>query len=252
MLGENAFYGGDDFMITHKNYLVETPSTNAYLKSHCNDSNVGSLYYTFNQTNGYGRNNRNWIQNDESIAFSFLLKYDSSYQLNTLSLLFGLSICNVLNHHNINAKIKWPNDIMINDKKVSGILVETKIIEQTIFIVCGIGVNINNITLPEELIHKATSLKKETNKEFDKMILLDSFIKEINHNLQTFNNKDYSFIEEVKKYNYLQNKEVRLASSNKLAIIKDINTDGSLSVVINGKEERYFGSEITLHNSYKD
>lgn len=238
--------------IKNKIYLETTTSTNAYLKQRTNEQEIMNLYYTFNQTNGYGRLNRDWLQNEESIAFSFLLKYNSTFLLNTLPLLFGLAICKTIHSLNINASIKWPNDIIINDKKVCGILVENKIINNDIYVICGIGLNINTTSFPDELKTKATSLKIEGNNTYNKEKLLDIIISSINQELHKFNNKDYSFINEVKTYNYLKDKEVLLTKTNELVIIKDINDDGSLKIERNNKIESYYGSEITLTNTYKN
>ena len=96
----------------------EIPSTNTYLKSEYNNYQDNTILWAINQTNGRGRYNRRWeSKNDLTFSILFKEKYDSA-------IITPLAIILALNDYNINAKIKWPNDIYLYGGKLSGILIE--------------------------------------------------------------------------------------------------------------------------------
>ena len=99
-------------------------STNQYLKENYKKYDEFVVVTTDNQTNGKGRMDRVWNSSKDDLIFSILLKpkFDSS-KIPLISLIMGASLCNVINKYQ-NCSIKWPNDIIINDKKIAGILVE--------------------------------------------------------------------------------------------------------------------------------
>ena len=119
------------------------------------------------QTKGKGRMGRSWDSPpDVGIYASFILRPSNSLvDIQELPLVFALGVTKVLAPL-VNAKIKEPNDIMVNNKKVCGVLVETKGAQQAVdFVVAGIGLNVNNSET--ELIDGATSLYFETKKRYN-------------------------------------------------------------------------------------
>ena len=153
-------------------------STNQYLKENYKEYDEFVVVTTDNQTNGKGRMNRVWNSSKDDLIFSILLKpkFDSS-KISLISLIMGASLCNVINKYQ-NCLIKWPNDIIINDKKIAGILVEAISSYEIDAVIIGIGINVNSEKFPSDLIIKASSLKLETNKLINKEILLDEILKE--------------------------------------------------------------------------
>ena len=119
------------------------------------------------QTKGKGRMGHSWDSPPEvGIYASFILRPSNSLiQIQKLPLIFALGVARVLTPL-VNTKIKEPNDIMVNDKKICGVLVETKSTQQKVdFVVAGIGLNVNNSEA--ELIEGATSLYLETKKRYN-------------------------------------------------------------------------------------
>ncbi|MGM9971155.1 MAG: biotin--[acetyl-CoA-carboxylase] ligase [Anaeroplasmataceae bacterium] len=120
-------------------YFDSLPSTNTYLKENYNKYNDEDVVLAITQTQGRGRFTREWISNND-LTFSILFK-NNNYNH---GLIAPLSIIDALETNGINAKIKWPNDIYLNNKKLSGILIES-IIENnnTKCIIVGIGLNLS-------------------------------------------------------------------------------------------------------------
>ncbi len=225
-------------------------STSKYIKDNLFQLELGTIVMADYQSNGYGRKNRTWIdKKKENLTFSFLIKQRVTDKTNLISQLIGVAIINSLKDLNIEATIKWPNDILITNKKVAGILVETKILKDEIYLIIGIGLNINQMQFEQEISSKATSLKVATGKSYIIEEVLDIIILHINKLLLAFNNQDYSFLQICREKNALLNKLVTLETSEQAKVI-DIDNDGNLVVLINNKERKYFGSEITLANSY--
>lgn len=116
--------------------------------------------FALNQTNGKGRKSRVWESHDSggmylSIADKrgYLLT-----RISGISLSIGLAIHAVLVRYGLFPKLKWPNDVFVGDKKISGILIESTIRSDDCFIVCGVGLNINQSSFK---IQSATSMSIE-------------------------------------------------------------------------------------------
>ena len=120
------------------------------------------------QTKGKGTHGRKWYTDEKgNIAFSFLIKLNCNVQkLEGLTTKIAQIIQSIMKEkYNIEVGIKEPNDIILNGKKLGGILTETKVIEgRAKCLGIGIGININQEHFAKEIESIATSIKKETNK----------------------------------------------------------------------------------------
>ena len=159
----------------NKIYFDTIDSTNTYLKSNTNLPNL-TIVAARHQTNGKGRLGRTWFDNDD-LMFSMLVK-EHLDKPTDYSFLIAITICNVLDKFNLNPQIKWPNDIIVNDKKISGILLESTGINRIENVIIGVGINTNSKSFPSNLVFKATSLSLETNNKIDNNKLLDLIIDE--------------------------------------------------------------------------
>ena len=166
-------------------YLETVDSTNKYAKENLANFNDKTLIYADYQTAGRGRLNRKWESNSgDNLYASIVLKpskelkeiYSNLTQY--LSLVLAETIEEYLNSEaNIYPKIKWPNDVRINGKKISGILAESVLEKGALEgIILGFGVNLNCCQKDLEKIDQpATSLNLETGMEIDR----DLFIKKV-------------------------------------------------------------------------
>jgi biotin-[acetyl-CoA-carboxylase] ligase BirA-like protein len=119
------------------------PSTNDYLKEHYKECLSPTIVTTEYQSKGRGRGNHQWIsKKGEDLIFSLFVedKRDGV----TLTMIMAYSIVCALKTQQIDAKIKWPNDIYVNKKKVAGILTETIYEKDKHYLIIGVGLNINN------------------------------------------------------------------------------------------------------------
>lgn len=224
-------------------------STNQYIKEQYKNLEPFTIINANKQTNGRGRVDRKWESIEgKNLTFSIYLKPKIlPEKLPLLSLVIGASIYNVLSKY-INCSIKWPNDIIVNDKKIAGILVESIYSNKLEALVAGIGININQGQFSNDLKNKATSLFIETNTEYNKNIILDEFIKEFDLLYNDFIIGNNQFVNICKEHNYLLNKEINYNGS--IAKIVDISEEGKLIIDINGKQEQLFFGEITLESIY--
>ena len=227
------------------------PSTNKYLKEHYNQYDEFTVITTDNQTNGKGRMTRVWNSTKDDLTFSILLKpnIDSSY-ISQIPLIMGAAVCRMISKYT-KSEIKWPNDIMVNNKKIAGILVEGITSNKVDAIVVGVGINVNSISFPDDLLIKATSLKKQLNKTIDKEKLLNQIIKEFIILYMEFLNGNKKYLDICIENNYLKNKQVYV--KNEFIEVIDISLNGNLLIKDsnNNIKELYYG-EVTLNKVYEE
>ena len=142
-------------------------STNNYLKNSYKLLDNFTFVVADYQTNGKGRNDRVWSSEEgKNLMFSFLIKdQDLLKKHNALSIISAIEVAKLLEAYQFkDVSIKWPNDVLIADKKVCGILLEGQILE---YIVVGVGLNVNQKVFPDGLRRPATSLSLEAKKDFN-------------------------------------------------------------------------------------
>ncbi|MBQ9034939.1 MAG: biotin--[Alphaproteobacteria bacterium] len=157
----------------------EVTSTNDVIKDYCSEPKQKIVVWAKNQTEGRGRLGRRWQSLRGNLFFSCALEIDMA-DLSGLVILCGLSLCQIikeLNPQNL-VQIKWPNDVLINEAKVSGMLLEKG---PNDYIIIGIGVNIINYPQAIDIIYKTTSLQHE-NITISPENLLKCFISKFNAN----------------------------------------------------------------------
>ena len=124
----------------------------------------GETVFSEIQTNSYGTHGRIWHTDETgNIAFSFVIQTNSKIEnLDGMTLEIAQIFVKIFKEYGINIKIKLPNDLYLNGKKMGGILCQTKLIgEKVRYIVIGIGININKMNFSEDIKEIATSVKKE-------------------------------------------------------------------------------------------
>ena len=146
---------------------IDSTQTEIYRLIKTNSITNGELVIADIQTKGVGTHGRIWHTDEaENIAFSFYIKTNCNIKkLDGLTLEIANIIVQIFKEkYNINLQIKEPNDIIFNNKKLGGILTETKIVSEVVkYIVVGIGINTNKQNFSEDIKSLATSIKKEFN-----------------------------------------------------------------------------------------
>ena len=141
--------------------------------------NNGTLIIADIQTNGIGTHGRKWYANEKgNINFSFVIYPNISInKLENLTLEIAQIILIVFeNLYKIKLDIKAPNDIMINNKKIGGILTETKLLAEKVeCLVIDIAINTNKKILQKEIQNTSTSIQKEFNIEINNYSIISEF-----------------------------------------------------------------------------
>lgn len=211
---------------------------------------------TKKQTKGRGRRGKAWegtSHNNLYISFGFKPNL-AGHLLQTFSLWIGLHICHFLNTSLlIPIKIKWPNDLILQGKKVAGFLVESRIdAEQTRDLILGLGLNINgkSSNFPTDLQHKITTLEAFNNTPLDINLLTAHLIQTIFQSYYAFvNGKTHPFHGLWTKYDYLKDQPITVYQEEKIfqGIANGIDQSGNLILQFpNGTVKCFHTAEVTL------
>lgn len=165
-------------------YLEECDSTNRIAAEWARGGAAdGSIVITDHQTAGRGRLARSWSSvPGAGLQFSIVLRPElSADSLGLLNIVAGSALAVAAVALGLPAKLKWPNDLILNGRKAAGILAETVPgPNEFASVVLGIGVNVNHRAedFPEELASSATSFRIASGKEFDRIDVLAAFLGE--------------------------------------------------------------------------
>jgi BirA family biotin operon repressor/biotin-[acetyl-CoA-carboxylase] ligase len=171
----------------------------------------------------------------------------------------GISICaglalaqSVKELTGMDAKIKWPNDCVINGKKVAGILLELSAeLDKIDFVILGVGVNVNQNKkdFPKSLIRKATSLKMELGEPISRLRFLKLFLKNFENIYLEFKKNGLTRLRpEINRLSFLLGKKIKVRLGRKIlkGEAKDVNEEGSLIVKTRKGEKVISAGEVTL------
>lgn len=218
----------------------------------------GKVFITEEQTGGRGRLGRTWESPKfTGIWMSILLKPDIPIELAPkITVIAAAAAYNTMKEFGIDAKIKWPNDIVIDGKKICGILTEMSTVGGKIdYVIMGIGINVNMVEFPEDLKDKATSLKLELGKDMDRSKITALFLNNFEKLYSSFNStKDLSEVMRIcREGSVLIGREVRIVDGStefKCDVI-DISEDGELIVRMkDGKIKNICSGEVSVRGIY--
>ncbi len=223
-------------------------STSDYLKNK-KDIKEFDLAIAEIQTKGRGRRGNNWFSSKGMALFSFSLKIDKNISIeeySKLPLVIGISVLRGIKRiEELDLKFKWTNDIYLDDKKLSGILVE----KVNDFFIIGIGINVNNKELGT-IDEVAISLKNKTGKNYIIEDIIFTIIDEFKKYYKRFCDGEWKYIlEEINNKNYLKGKIVSIVSINETVIgkVNEIAQDGRLEVEVSGKKRFFDIGEVHIN-----
>lgn len=241
-------------------YLPETDSTNTRAKRLGDEgASHGTLVIAEQQTGGKGRRGRRWESPaGSSIYMSILLRPEiQPNQAPMLTLVMAQSVAEAIREvTNQEALIKWPNDIVVNGKKVCGILTEMSTEIQWInHVVIGVGINVNIESFPEELEETATSLYLESGKRQRRAPLIAEVMKQFERYYNQFiQTGDLSGMQE--DYNRLlvnRDREVRVLEPGHEynGRAAGINETGELLIRTgDGQIRKVYAGEVSVRGIY--
>lgn len=209
-------------------YVTETTSTQDVLRGSAYAH--GTVAVAEHQTAGRGRSGRSWDDvQSKALLFSLLLRPPTGAPLPQLSLVAALAVAAVIEREVGTSVVKWPNDVLVGETKVAGILLEAS--EGAV--VCGVGLNVNQEAheLPTATRTKAASLRLVAGRAFDRGALLAELLVELEaHYEQWLRSGLGSMSVELERRNGLRGERVRIGAQSGTAA--EIVSDGRLTVIL--------------------
>lgn len=210
----------------------------------------GTLVLAEAQTKGRGRLGRSWFSPKyKGIYFSLILRPEISPSASpVLTLLAAVSICEAIKKVvGLDAQIKWPNDIFICNKKISGILTEMNAeVDKVNFVVIGIGLNANNDK--KSLIAQATSLKEQAGQPVSRVLLLQELLRRIENNYSLLEDKGTQIIiDKWRSFSLTLGRRVKVYCQDKHieGQAVDIDQDGALLIrKDSGLTQKVFSGDV--------
>ena len=240
-------------------YKGETDSTNLDVARLAEELSHGDVIVADAQTAGRGRRGRTWVsRKGENLYFSMLLKPDfAPEKASMLTLVMAMAVAQGMETvYTCRPQIKWPNDIVVNRRKVCGILTEMQVVPGAIkHVIIGVGINVNQMTFTEDGLAFASSLQKETGLIKDRKVLLQEVLQQFERLYEEFCRAG-SLLPMVPAY------EARLANLGREVRVLDpkgeyqgvalgISEQGELLVrKVDGTEEKVYAGEVSVRGLY--
>lgn len=233
-------------------YCDEIDSTNSVLLNNKDFSQNGTVLLAEFQLKGRGRKDRVWISNSgQNLTFSILLKHDlKDYNVNVINFGASLSVAQAIeNLYQLNVELKWPNDVLVNKKKIAGILIEsTSKANKISKLAIGIGINVNQPNFPGKFEIQPTSIRRE----FKELVSREKLLSEVLNNFETI--LDVTHDEPGKILNDWRNRckmigeKIKIVEDDKMktGLFEDIDENGFLILKSGDKTERIHYGDVSL------
>ncbi len=228
--------------------LKKVNSTMDEIKEECYKSNLNTLLMAYSQTAGRGRNNNTWVSNLGNLFLSIKLNTLKMSNPLILNYITGIVVYDTLNfflEKKTNLYIKWPNDVLINKKKIAGILIDS-ISRGNKISDLYIGIGINSKIAPSNLSYETTCLKNENNSTISRKKFLSKLIFYFNYWENVFKNNNFLYITNCwMKRSLPINSRISFKDNKKIinGIYKGISETGSIRILIDDKERNFFNLE---------
>jgi BirA family biotin operon repressor/biotin-[acetyl-CoA-carboxylase] ligase len=232
-------------------------STNDWAKKLANQGvEEGTVIVAGRQTAGRGRYGREWISPKGGIWFSIILRPQKSVnQCTKLMFVASLAVAKVLHEkYGLRTETKWPNDVLIDGRKICGILVETRSSgRKLIFVIVGIGMNVNvasDTLFPQSIRSTTSSLQDELGRKIRLSTLLRAVLEELERLYDLFIAGDsQSILVEWKKFASFLGQEIVVVDHDRVFCGKacDIDKDGQLVARLeNGSTRRFLSGTVSM------
>ncbi|MFA5374803.1 MAG: biotin--[acetyl-CoA-carboxylase] ligase [Dehalococcoidia bacterium] len=211
----------------------------------------GTVVLADEQTSGRGRLRREWVSPpDSSLTLSIIL-YPKLVQVQRLTMAACIAIARCIEDvAYLENSIKWPNDVLINDKKVSGVLIESDVAGDNVnYAIVGIALNVNlDVDSYPEIAAIATSLKRELGLHFSRLDVLASLLAEFEAVYNALCKGEPIQLEWKRRLKTLgQNVTVRCGDVVRKGVAEDVDDDGNLLLRLpNKKLEVISAGDVTL------
>ncbi len=233
-------------------YFEKIDSTNSYLLNSKQIEEFGTLVFAEEQTAGHGRRGKTWVSKPgKNLTFSLLFNKElNSFKISHLNLTAALSVAIALeNLHQLSVNLKWPNDVLVNNKKICGILVETSVRGSKIDrAVIGFGVNVNQDYFNQSFDIEPTSVKASVGMEVSRERLLSEILNIFEENLFILQKNPKYILDLWRSRSKMLGAKVKVSDgkSVKLGKFIDIDDDGFLILYDGKKEETIAFGDVSL------
>ena len=253
----NIFTNGLKTKIYGKNTILfeSLESTNKKMIEDLNNKIIldeGTVYIALKQTSGKGSYGNAW-QSDNNLGLWFSVLVYSPFKKEALSFLPGIALSKYLREkYNIDAHVKWPNDVLVGNKKISGTLIQvTPIDNNKNACIIGTGVNLyhKKDDFPDDIRDKAVSLFIETNKKTE----IENFYKDLIYYFEEIYTSSKSLTEYFRIYSKMIGKTIKAVKDKEEieAIVKDITEEGYLIVEVDNKTETWISrASLDIDTNY--
>lgn len=204
------------------------------------------------QVSGRGRRGRKWVSPfADNLYYSLVLRIDGGMrQLEGLSLVVGLAVMHTLRKVGVaGAGLKWPNDVLVGNKKIAGILLELVGDPADVcHVVLGIGINVN-MQAAEEVDQQWTSVRLESGQVHDRNALAVQLSEQLQAYIQRHQDRGFSALQAEWQDGHLwQGRSVSLiAGTNQIdGVVLGIDNQGALRLQVDGVEKLFSGGELSL------
>ncbi|MFL0196581.1 biotin--[acetyl-CoA-carboxylase] ligase [Clostridium sp. WILCCON 0269] len=238
-------------------YLESIDSTNNKAKELADKGeDHGTVVISEEQTGGRGRLGRVWCSPKyKGIWLSIILRPDlNPMKIPKITQIAAAAVIESLNAFNIQAKIKWPNDIILNGKKICGILTEMNAeLNKVHYVIVGIGINANltRDDFEEDILNKATSIKIETTSTLDRKSFVGALINKFEYLYEEFHQKQTikSSIDICKSNSAVIGKNIKIIKRGTETLAKALDLDDNGGLIVqheDGSLENLISGEISI------
>ena len=225
--------------------LPEASSTNAVALSSIGQRKSGSIILAETQKEGRGRLSRGWASPPGGIWMSLVLRpYIPLSRVYRINMAASVSICRAVCQLGLEAGIKWPNDILIREQKLCGILMELGAqVDRLDYAVVGVGLNANNDTAAFPSQWRSTSLAARLGKSIDRCALIAAILNEMEQALDDI--ESHELYEEWRSRSLTLGKRVRISSpeGDLMGQVLDLDQDGALILEQGGDKRRILAGD---------
>ncbi|HSL90024.1 MAG TPA: biotin--[acetyl-CoA-carboxylase] ligase [Ignavibacteriaceae bacterium] len=235
-------------------YAEELSSTNSFLLDKNSNYNYnGTVVLAEKQSIGRGRMDRTWYsQKDQNLTFSILLKGNKKVnsRINLINFAATLSVAmSIENLYQQRTNLKWPNDVLLSGKKVSGILLESTSSGSRIErIVVGIGINVNQSIFQGKFNIEPTSIRNEINDMVDRERFLAEVLNNFEWLLTRVTENDEFILKEWRERCNMLGERITVSDGTKTqyGIFEDIDDSGFLLLKTKEKVERIHFGDVSI------
>ncbi len=243
-----------DFIGRNFVYCNEVESTNKMLTENNQlQQNNGTVILAEKQLSGKGRKGRTWQSaRGLNLTFSILLTNIKPFEKNINLITFASALAvshSIENLYQLKTELKWPNDVLINNKKVCGILLESSSKGKKITkIITGIGINVNQNLFQGEYRIKPTSIKLESGNNIEREKLLAEILNNFEEILNRLNKEPELVLRDWKARCKMIGEKIVVEEGDiqKYGIFDDIDADGFLLLRSNKKIEKILSGDVSL------